>query len=289
MGASRSFGPIPPTRFSFSSAPGRIFNQLSAATVREALDPFVDFGNQVEQLGDLASALPGIGENTPFTATAIFDGSSSSVVDVKTASTSDNTISAIAERDAISFDAANISGDVITLGAHALSVGQRVRFEEDASGTVAELSSGTEYFIREADKTTVKLASTVDGTAIAIAAPSGSGHQLVPVHRFVSGQELTYVADSPDSIGGLTSGDRYFVVNAIGDEFQLALTRGGTPLEVTPAASGTTHRLRVVPIAGGDVTVGKAAGIGDLFGRLRDYFVESYIETAITPTLAGLG
>ncbi len=278
------------------AAPGRILNLLSAQFLAQAFQSLIGFARGVERLDEMGKALPGIGENTPFSAAAVFNGTSTAVVAAgDPADAADNTITAVAERPAVEFSAADVSAAAITLGLHSLAVGKRVRFEQGSGGNIGELADGAVFFVVEADKQSVKLAATIDGAPITFTSPTGTGHRLVPVHNFVSGQQLRYLANGPDAIGGLVSGETYFVVNADGDTFQLAAGLGQTPItpiEVQPAASGTEHRLEIVPIAGGDVSVGKAAGLADLFAALRNHFTEDYIRTQLAvgnaPTLAGL-
>lgn len=61
-------------------------------------------------------------------------------------------------------------------------------------------------------------------------------------HPFSDDDKVTYTDGGSPTITGLTDGNAYFVVNATSTTFQLALSQGGTPIDIV-GTSGATHRL----------------------------------------------
>ena len=76
--------------------------------------------------------------------------------------------------------------------------------------------------------------------------PGGSALTLDPTKA--TGGQL-FGAASAQPIGGLVDGNTYYVVNDTGSSFQLAATRGGSPLTLNASGSTGTHTIGVEGIA----------------------------------------
>ena len=65
-------------------------------------------------------------------------------------------------------------------------------------------------------------------------------------HPFSQGDQVTYINDSV-AIGGLTSGDDYFVISTTKNTFELSETSDGTVLDLTSAGTGSNTFTESVP------------------------------------------
>ncbi len=81
---------------------------------------------------------------------------------------------------------------------------------------------------------------TANNVAIATAGALVSGGDTINIvaHSFVDNDQVIYSSSGTD-IGGLTSGDTYFIVNSAPNTFKLSLTSGGSPIALTSQGSGT--------------------------------------------------
>ncbi len=81
---------------------------------------------------------------------------------------------------------------------------------------------------------------TANNVAVAIAGALVSGGDTIniPNHSFIDDDQVIYSSDGTD-IGGLTSGDTYFIINSSTNDFQLSLTMGGSAIPLTSQGSGT--------------------------------------------------
>lgn len=68
-------------------------------------------------------------------------------------------------------------------------------------------------------------------------------------HRFITGQRVTYTHGGGSEIGGLTSGDAYYIVNNSADTIKLALTYSdaltSNTIDLTSVGSGSSHTLNL--------------------------------------------
>ena len=76
------------------------------------------------------------------------------------------------------------SSDAITLTAHGLATGEKVRYSNGGGTTIVGLTNSTDYYVIKVDADTIKLATTAAnayaGTVIAIADGVGAAHTLTP-------------------------------------------------------------------------------------------------------------
>ncbi|MEA5569032.1 DUF4347 domain-containing protein [Anabaena sp. UHCC 0399] len=64
-------------------------------------------------------------------------------------------------------------------------------------------------------------------------------------HGFETDDQVIYTADGA-AIGGLTSGQKYYVKKVNDDKFQLSATLGGDAIDITSAPAGTSHKITAV-------------------------------------------
>ncbi len=144
---------------------------------------------------------------------------------------------------------------------HGFVTGEEVVYNAEG-GAIGELIDGQRYFVVVLDATTIQLALTAEDAAsgdvlsIDPSAGTGSGHSLSSatvirldgVSYFETGQAVVYNGGGTD-IGGLVSGQTYYVANVPGDSsgIRLALTRADAlagnvvAVDVHDAAGETGH------------------------------------------------
>lgn len=155
-----------------------------------------------------------------------------------------------------------VCADTIRFAAdHGFVTGEEVVYNAEG-GAIGELIDGQRYFVVVLDATTIQLALTAEDAAsgdvlsIDPSAGTGSGHSLSSatvirldgVSYFETGQAVVYNGGGTD-IGGLVSGQTYYVANVPGDSsgIRLALTRADAlagnvvAVDVHDAAGETGH------------------------------------------------
>ena len=88
--------------------------------------------------------------------------------------------------------------------------------------------------------------ATFDGSATSVVSVADDTIRI-PEHRFIQGQRVTYTNGSGGNIGGLTSGDAYFVSFDTANTIKLATTlanaNNNTVINISAVGSGTSHTL----------------------------------------------
>lgn len=123
-------------------------------------------------------------------------------------------------------------------------------------------NTGTEYRGYAPLNGSVKGFGTVDAAGVTSNTITSAGHGLVNTDRVICFN--TFAETIP---AGITEGAAYFVVGATTDTFQIALTSGGSAVDLT--AIGEVFFQKVVPEtfgAQGQITVAASALVLDLTG-----------------------
>jgi hypothetical protein len=154
----------------------------------------------------------------------------------------------------------NIDEDSLYIPGHDLVTGSRVVYSAGAGTPIGGLTSGATYFIYKVDANIVKLATNKEGTNIINLTSLGTGnHTLttnsvdfvadqisIPSHGFSQGELVQYDSVGQTAIGGLTSGNPYYIILVDGDNIKLANTlseaNAGTAVNITTAGVGR-HRI----------------------------------------------
>jgi hypothetical protein len=89
---------------------------------------------------------------------------------------------------------------------------------------------------------------TFDGSSSSIVSV-GDNTILLSNHRFISGQKVTYTHGGGGNIGGLTSGNSYYIIKTDQNLIKLASSPAnvitGTAIDITSVGSGGSHTLNV--------------------------------------------
>lgn len=67
--------------------------------------------------------------------------------------------------------------------------------------------------------------------------------EIVIANTFTASEPVKYDADGGTAIGGLVSGNTYYIVNATSSKFQVAITPSGSPINLSSVGVGTTHKF----------------------------------------------
>ena len=150
----------------------------------------------------------------------------------------------------------------LTLNGNLFTTGEAVLYR-DSGGTsgIAGLTSGTTYYTIVSGDSVQLAASYADALAgNAIDLGSASGQQLTltsleaivldAAHGYTTGDKVTYSSGSGDAIGGLTSGQSYYVIVVDDSTIRLAATssnaEAGTAIILDiSAASGDDHSFGI--------------------------------------------
>ncbi len=154
----------------------------------------------------------------------------------------------------------NVTEDSIYIPGHDLVTGQRIIYSNGGGTTIGGLTNGAQYFIFKVDNNIVKLSTNKAGTAIVNLTSTGTGnHTLttnsvdfatntisIPSHGFSQGELVQYDSVGQTAIGGLTSGNPYYIILIDGDNIKLATSlenaNAGTAVDITTAGVGR-HRI----------------------------------------------
>jgi hypothetical protein len=117
-------------------------------------------------------------------------------------------------------------------------------------------TNAASYYVRYANSTAFKLSTSATSANLDLtAAASGeTGHTLRRVGQgyitltgaglFLAGDYVTYAAASGNTaLTGLTSGSKYYIVNANSTVVALSATKGGNAIVLTPGVSETGHSI----------------------------------------------
>jgi hypothetical protein len=151
------------------------------------------------------------------------------------------TVNLSVPRRTVPISGVNTTTNVLTYAAHGLTAGEHLKYYDDSGTAIAGLTNAASYYPGQVTTNTFVLYnSAARGTnavatmTIATTAVNTTTNVITSnAHGLVNGAELNYNNQGGTSITGLTSGNDYFVVNKTTNTFQLALTSGGNPIDIS--------------------------------------------------------
>ena len=169
----------------------------------------------------------------------------------------------------------NETEDSIYIPGHDLVTGQRVIYSNGGGSNVSitGLTSGAQYFVLRVDNNTIKLATDKFGINVVNITGVGVGNHTIttnsvnfgtdtisiPNHGFSDGELVQYDAVGQTAIGGLTSGNPYYIDLVDGDNFKLALSaldaQNGVAVDLTSAGAGRHRILSLTKSPDGTYTI----------------------------------
>jgi hypothetical protein len=151
------------------------------------------------------------------------------------------TVSLQVPRRTVPISGVNTTTNVLTYATHGLTAGEHLKYYHNGGTAIAGLTNAASYYPGQVTTNTFVLYnSAARGTnavatmTIATTAVNTTTNVITSnAHGLVNGAELNYSNQGGTSITGLTSGTDYFVVNKTTNTFQLALTSGGDPIDIS--------------------------------------------------------
>ena len=182
----------------------------------------------------------------------------------------------------------NAEGSINLGYEHGFVTGQEVTYSHGGGKSIGGLENKGTYYVIVVDPTTIRLAESqwkaLEGVYIDLdsSAAEGTSHtigaefQPIPIvdgntdtirfqgaHGFREGQAIVYDSGGGTPIGGLTSGEKYYVNRIDAHTIKLARTAGGEALALDPSvATGTGHRLFEPDDVNGSLSSGGETTIG---------------------------
>jgi len=153
----------------------------------------------------------------------------------------------------------NLTEDSLYIPGHGYVTGTKVTYSNGGGSSIGGLTSGQPYFVYRLDDNIIKLTSTIGGPIIDLTTLGSGNHSLttnavdfvndvisIPNHGFSQGELVQYDSSGQTAIGGLVSGNPYYVILIDGNNIALATTlinaTAGTRVNLTTAGVGT-HRI----------------------------------------------
>jgi hypothetical protein len=151
------------------------------------------------------------------------------------------TVNLSVPRRTVPISGVNTTTNVLTYATHGLTAGEHLKYYHNGGTAIAGLTNAASYYPGQVTTNTFVLynsaargATAVATMTIATTAVNTTTNVITSnAHGLVNGAELNYSNQGGTSITGLTSGNDYFVVNKTTNTFQLALTSGGDPIDLT--------------------------------------------------------
>ena len=153
----------------------------------------------------------------------------------------------------------NLTEDSLYVPGHGYVTGTKVTYSNGGGTSIGGLTSGNPYFVYKVDDNIIKLTNTIGGAIIDLTTLGSGNHSLttnavdfvndqigIPNHGFSQGELVQYDSSGQTAIGGLVSGNPYYVILIDGNNIALASTllnaTNGVRVNLTTAGVGT-HRI----------------------------------------------
>jgi hypothetical protein len=167
----------------------------------------------------------------------------------------------------------NLDEDSLYIPGHELVTGSKVVYSSGGGTAIGGLTTAGTYFIYRVDNNIVKLATNKEGTNIINLTALGTGnHTLttnavdftanqisIPSHGFSQGELVQYDSVGQTAVGGLVSGNPYYVILIDGDNIKLASSlvnsNAGTAIDITTAGVGRHRILSLTKSPDGTYTI----------------------------------
>jgi len=141
----------------------------------------------------------------------------------------------------------NASTDTITYNNHGITAGDRVHYYQNGGTAMAGVSNDTTYYAGQVTTNTFKLynsaargATAIADKVIATSAVNTTANTItISNHGLVNGAQMNYNNQGGSSIGGLTSGNDYFVIVVDASTIKLEDTVGGGAKDLTTTGNNS--------------------------------------------------
>jgi hypothetical protein len=189
------------------------------------------------------------------------------------ANTTDSMVVSFNSAISWSISSINATTDVFTTPTNTLTDGNTVRFT--GATLPAPVVAGTTYVVRDTTATTFTLAAPVTTPEVfSVSAFTAASDTFTALGNTFADGDVVQVSGTTIP-AELSRGRNYFVVNKSGDDFKLALTRGGTAIDCT----GTISAMNATKVAGGLLDIS-----GSVSGARVQLWFSSTTISASTPS-----
>ena len=155
--------------------------------------------------------------------------------------------------------ATSVTNDTITISNHPFKDGDIVTYNSDGGRTLRNLTSGTNYIVRDVSGSSFKLKDmsnnniNILGMVDNFNAQNDVNHTTNRInvlgHNFQTGDQITYSAEGGTAIGGLTDGQSYNVSSVSGNSIQF------TGVDIIARKTGQFNAESNVDLASNIITV----------------------------------
>ena len=167
----------------------------------------------------------------------------------------------------------NLDEDSLYIPGHDLVTGSRIVYSNGGGTSIGGLTSGQGYFAVRIDNNIIKLSTNKEGSAVVNLTSLGVGnHSLttnqldltanqisIPSHGFSQGELVQYDSVGQNVVGGLVSGNPYYIILIDGDNIKLASTlenaNANLPVDLTSVGAGVQRILSLTKSPDGTYTV----------------------------------
>jgi hypothetical protein len=143
---------------------------------------------------------------------------------------------------------AEVDLTTVGVGTQVLTIQSEGSF--DGVYAIDAVNSPTEFTLSN----TLEIPKTTRGFDPSTDLNTGTDTFTINSHRYTTGTPVEYDNGGGSDVGGLTTGETYYVIRVTSSTFKLAATYvdaiAGTKIDITSAGSGTTHRFISANIAG---------------------------------------
>ena len=171
----------------------------------------------------------------------------------------------------------NLVEDSLYIPGHGYVTGTKITYGNGGGASIGGLTNNTTYFVNKVDDNIIKLTNTVGGSIINLTTLGSGNHTLttnavdfsnagslanslaIPDHGFSQGELVQYDSVGQTAIGGLVSGNPYYIILIDGNNIALASSLqnsiDGVRVDLTTAGVGTHKVLSLSKSPDGTYTV----------------------------------
>ena len=130
--------------------------------------------------------------------------------------------------------AVTVGTDVIAIGPNWFSTGDAVVYSNGGGTSITPLVNNTLYYVIKSTSTSIKLASAYKAVTFTNAGDIITSNS----HGYVNTNTVQFYNIASTTALGISSDILYFVVSAAANTFQISLTSGGAPIDLTSNGTG---------------------------------------------------
>jgi len=150
----------------------------------------------------------------------------------------------------LNFTTSTISNSSLSIAAHNLTTGVTVRYQNGTAGSPYNigLTDNSEYTVVVKNSSTIYLSSNIGNIKFFLSSFADlinitENTIYVDAHGFSTGDRVIYSSEGGTDIGGLTSGQTYYVIKVDDNKIKLSNSPSEVAIDLTGLGEGYTHLL----------------------------------------------